>query len=815
VSAQRLGWPLEVIAPAAPLRSAFDDVLDQWPPLLVLHGTDSYGRMAQLGRWASTLPLGAATVVWMTATRHAAEPRRFWTEITRAMGSSGLGQPVSPDSSGVAAIESLDRALLAMGEGRRLLLVVDDFHHVVDREALADLVGLVQRHRHFHLYVQVRGRHPVEALAEGTVEIRSVPTRERSAVRQLGADWPWWPDGMTHPAQRYLMQLSLIDELDRPLVVALCGDPHPDRILAELEHAGLLERHYRGDQISFSLPGLSRDILRARYLQADPAGAREFHGRLAAWHLDRGGSRGAAMALSHAVAAGTWALVERTWDEHAVTLQMCHPDVLADALNAVPLSLIAGCPAMALARTVLNAGAHGAASSYWLGAASLFGGERRDAGLPSTDLSLPNVVYVGAVQIMGLRHAGRLAESMEVAEAVQARISMRGPGPAAGNDRLGWFHLQWGISLTLAGDARAEQVYRRAWEYGLASSVAFIPAKAAANLALIYAMRGEAGAAQTWLDRHRRFLDDDLRIRRFVEIGAKVAEGILALDRMVGSAASAILDELDQGFRPVELQPFVTYLRAEHALHHGDPETVLADLRAVVANDAAIGGHGERGVAGLLLTRALADLLLATGRAAEVRQLLRARESTLAIMTVPAARFHLLVGDYSRARRVAECSEWQPVLARADRVELLLIHAVAAYRQGDEAAAGRLTTRALDARAHGAGLQALAAIPYIELMSLLALAARRLAPAEVEILAAARPMYPASLVVVELSERERSVLTELARTTSRHEIARALYVSINTVKTQLASAYYKLGVTTREQALLQARTLGFLEEAEG
>ena len=63
---------------------------------------------------------------------------------------------------------------------------------------------------------------------------------------------------------------------------------------------------------------------------------------------------------------------------------------------------------------------------------------------------------------------------------------------------------------------------------------------------------------------------------------------------------------------------------------------------------------------------------------------------------------------------------------------------------------------------------------------------------------------------VVLSRREQSVLEALALTGSRQAIADSQYVSLNTVKTQLASVYRKLGATTRLEALVLARRHGLL-----
>ena len=52
-----------------------------------------------------------------------------------------------------------------------------------------------------------------------------------------------------------------------------------------------------------------------------------------------------------------------------------------------------------------------------------------------------------------------------------------------------------------------------------------------------------------------------------------------------------------------------------------------------------------------------------------------------------------------------------------------------------------------------------------------------------------------------LSGREREVLELVTRGLSNQEVAEVLYVSINTVKTYIRTAYAKIGVTTRSQAV--------------
>ena len=72
------------------------------------------------------------------------------------------------------------------------------------------------------------------------------------------------------------------------------------------------------------------------------------------------------------------------------------------------------------------------------------------------------------------------------------------------------------------------------------------------------------------------------------------------------------------------------------------------------------------------------------------------------------------------------------------------------------------------------------------------------------------PSAPVAGLVEQLSERELAVLRYLPSTLSLPEIARELYVSPNTVKTQCSAVYRKLAVTSRRAAVQVAREQGLL-----
>ena len=59
-----------------------------------------------------------------------------------------------------------------------------------------------------------------------------------------------------------------------------------------------------------------------------------------------------------------------------------------------------------------------------------------------------------------------------------------------------------------------------------------------------------------------------------------------------------------------------------------------------------------------------------------------------------------------------------------------------------------------------------------------------------------------------LTQRERVVMGELGEDVTLEDIAARLWVTRNTVKTQLRSAYRKIGVSTRADAVAWARAHG-------
>lgn len=70
------------------------------------------------------------------------------------------------------------------------------------------------------------------------------------------------------------------------------------------------------------------------------------------------------------------------------------------------------------------------------------------------------------------------------------------------------------------------------------------------------------------------------------------------------------------------------------------------------------------------------------------------------------------------------------------------------------------------------------------------------------------PTASLSILGEPLTTRERVVLAELGEDVTLEDIARRLFVTRNTVKSQVRSVYRKIGVSTRSEAVAWAKAAG-------
>lgn len=834
--------------------------LDKWAAVTVVRGIQGYGKTTAVAAWLRGQPQ-SVLVHWTSGRAAPGEVGGFTTRL------AALLDPTyrSPDSSDSTTnvLRLLKRAARTTDVGDRLVLVIDDAHLVRDEKLLRGLVEVVSRHEQLHLVLCSRGRHPIETLAAGVVETVNVPARDllltadeigllarrmevaltTEEARQLHTVFGGWvaairqvlehhgEPGEDLPIKRaedYLvetvlpgigdrasltvvMRFALAERLTHRLIRDFAEDQAPETLVRLIESPGLAERRYEHNDVTVVFPSFILDGLRRSFTRRHPDQARVMHRRLAAWFSRHAGPGHPLSALRHAVASEDWDQVDRVWLHHASELTLADSAALAEALSSLPPHVLAARPGMRVGLEVARVAAatdpdhEGLMELLRVYIAASRRIVRRGSGLK--DLSLHDQLFVGTGHLVALRADGRLTDAARAAEVLEQAVAGALAAGQDPGDRLAWFHLQRGIThLLLADTAAAARQLRLSWQHR-SSAPPPVAAHAAANLALTYAVTGEGEASSEWLQRRREIDTTDTWVHHLADASAPLAAAVLALDRLDLDSCAEELARTPQDTSRLELWPYAAFIAAQHGLHRGDLAPALAELdRAQRSHPTAV---ARDDAAGLLLTRARVDLLLAESQGEHARGLLTGPgvEET-PVLAVALARLHLLTGEPHRAREVAAHLIWRGSLTHRSRLELLLVLAQAACRTGDRGAGRRMMVRALDLYEHTGLLRPFATMPAQDLEALLAEADRELDAVALGRLRATRPPFPRSIVVVDLTPRERLLAEALATSASRQDIADRLYVSVNTVRAQLTTLYRKLGVNTRKEALARLAHLG-------
>jgi LuxR family maltose regulon positive regulatory protein len=215
----------------------------------------------------------------------------------------------------------------------------------------------------------------------------------------------------------------------------------------------------------------------------------------------------------------------------------------------------------------------------------------------------------------------------------------------------------------------------------------------------------------------------------------------------------------------------------------------------------------------LLTAGSLALSLLQLGRTAELDRLLReagpladdvergwreAAAPVVALLRLVQARRRYLDGGFAEARTLHVRAT---TLAEAAARPRLLVLALVFLADVELALGDRVAARSALARAR----------EIVTDEPVAAFAVRSLEDTEQRIgRVAARSVTRARALVEELTDRELSILRALPGTATQREIGAALYLSVNTVKAYNKSLYRKLGVASRQDAVVAARRLGLI-----
>lgn len=357
--------------------------------------------------------------------------------------------------------------------------------------------------------------------------------------------------------------------------------------------------------------------------------------------------------------------------------------------------------------------------------------------------------------------------------------------------------LQGGNAYLLAGDLDEAIVrFRCAHRAGTGT---FIVREAAGKIALAHVLRGDSAEARSWLHEERRHPPLSASAEVLVRPAGLIATALLALDRLEPDVALDVLTDLGNPHDRDELWALTLYVHGQYALLTEIPSDGLRHLET----------HMNRfpvpveGLPATLLAGTRADLLLALGRVEEARE---AVEHIPGPRIAPVrARVRLHVRDAEGAAELAAHYRSDPDCSPRAAMELA-VTAVATTYVLDGPGEARLRLRQVIRTSEATGiLRPLVLLPVPMGRAFAGLDDD--VPERVQVMWERAAVFPVTVSPVELTPRERVVLAGLMAGRSTAAIAKAQFVSVNTVKSQLRSLYRKLGVSSAQEAVIAARML--------
>ncbi|MFE9614146.1 LuxR C-terminal-related transcriptional regulator [Streptomyces sp. NPDC006012] len=652
-----------------------------------------------------------------------------------------------------------------------------------------------------------------------------------------------------------LLRVSVVERFRPGLADALTGRRDAERILARLRRENAFVESLAGTW--YRLHPLFAEILLAHLRARHPGLEAELHRRAARW-LSRSGSL--RETLAHGAAAGDWEFTTRALVDD-LAIGRLFTGRRPDDLGALFARMTAGTDSPA--QELVLAARQLADRDLGHGLARLRHAEELlDAatdGHPAAGDDRPSAADLVPARLghaLLEAFAARLTGCPERAERA-ARIArdLRRSVPA---ERLDRHPELLALLLTHVGSARLWAGRTDAARAALTEALgcpdgvttALPREESLGHLALIDWLAGwNARAEQQAIAALRAAARYGLSPSACSATGGLVLAAV-AVERDELDTAQALLDRITAagGMADPVAEAARTLVRARLSLARGEPRAALAATENGVT---AVGASPwAQDHAALVASAAL----LADGdpeAAAEALEPVAARRPACA---VAAARARLAAGDPATALELLDALPAGGPDGPALAVRAMLVRAEVAHRAGDVTAARRLVAEALRAarrerlrrpfREAGAWLSPLLATrPARDWLTApgdpvnSGLANSRLASngAGKRGPGSSRPVDggPApdgaarhgatrqepdrqepdrrfAPVVEELSPRERDVLGRLAQLMSTEEIAADLYVSVNTVKTHLKSAYRKLAVNRRADAVRRARERGLL-----
>ncbi|PYI37484.1 hypothetical protein CVS30_15175 [Arthrobacter psychrolactophilus] len=485
-------------------------------------------------------------------------------------------------------------------------------------------------------------------------------------------------------------------------------------------------------------------------------------------------------------------------------------DLLVHQLRAVPLKALKSYPILAfsLGLAYSNNPLMAESATRLLEAAA-------DSFLkPRLDESLSNKFVVNTMRAVALRQVGRYSDSAEMALTALSTLDIM--APEARDELHEYLVLALRhVSYCLFQGGKLEEAVPV-----INAAVAHATSQPALNYTLsfaagIHAFMGATASAQQAIE-----MSDPLGWPRkhdesYLNVLGVAGRAMLLIDRCDYEAAELLLARSEHFCSGTEFWPFSTtaMMHTRLALGHGLREAQrVADLlsplgRSLGAQNAGIGDN----LGTAAMHNMLSILWLSAGQPARAATALSGYAPGHHQVAPARMLLLLLTGKATEAAIEYSAAVMAPGSNPRTRAALHLLGAVASLHLGSEANALKLLRKATIVY-QATGIRAhILFLPQEDRAVLLRLAE---SSGDKDIVDMFALEFPAPLQHLQLppalSPREKVVLQQLVQHRSVDDISGALFVSSNTVKSQLRSIYRKLQVSSRDDAIAKALEMDLL-----
>lgn len=418
------------------------------------------------------------------------------------------------------------------------------------------------------------------------------------------------------------------------------------------------------------------------------------------------------------------------------------------------------------------------------------------------DIEDPNQMLLLAIlRMSGLRIRGYTRDALEQCDAMEMHLGNMQP---VFDTQDGWelqTAVQIGVSAMVAGDfTRALAAFTRAQIHPPLTKYAFLSRDALVKSALIHACFGNGTTAQALLQRAKAIPRTSSWVEHHVDEHRDFVQLLLSpgnSDEALARLEAVNLHDIG------EMWPFYI-LTIHRVLEAGGHHDELAH-RLEIFDSMPFPRQDRDGFAGSIIPLKRAMLAMKTGRGSEAQALLERADPNLTYSQLLQAAAHIYAGRTQQAIHLTSRLRHDTRGFRLLEIRRLSILAAAQYQAEDTKECIETLTRAAQLPR---GLDPTEATLF--------------SPETRELAANHVPSWPtdngqSSSFLTGLprpgrvlTDREVEIVRKLAQGKSRAQMAQEMFISVNTLKTHLASVYRKLEVSTAGDAVLGAQRRGLI-----